>query len=195
VQNGAAKHVVVSTLGPGSLGGDTVRMFGCVGAGAHLIVSAQSATRVYGPGLSSLVSRWIVADEATLELRLHPLLLFAHGRYEATTEIELASGARLRLIDAAALAEDEDASAKVVTVVRRAGRLGLRDAMLLDARTLARGAVGTLVAYGLPPCEDSQCDDGVRAGDGTTLDGGTFIRVRAPSIWKVTQALEEACKC
>jgi len=156
-----------------------------------LIVTAQSATRVYGPGRSSSETRWYVAEGATLELRSEPLLLFAGADYRAETSIVLAAGSRLLAFEVTGLAEPFDACAHLTTVVRRNSKLGLRDALTLDRRTLAGHAVGSLVAYGYDVCVPNDVEE-TKIGLGSTLDGGTFLRVMSPKIWSVKAVLERA---
>lgn len=182
--DGAGTRIVVSTLGPGSLGGDNLRIEGTVGPRAHLIVTGQSATRVYGPGISRYVARWTVAEGATLELRNEPLLLFADAAYDARTEITLAHDARLLNVECVAAAERGPVYAQVVTTIRREGRLALRDAVRLDEHLLC-GAVGTLTGFG----GRLRDFDEPSAGIGTTRLGGTFVRMQAQSVWAMQQRL------
>ncbi|HTX02330.1 MAG TPA: urease accessory protein UreD [Candidatus Acidoferrales bacterium] len=183
--------MVVSTIGPGSLGGDVLRIDGSVGAEAHLIVESQSATKIYGPGISRYEARWRVAEGGTLELRNEPLLLFGGAAYVSHTEVLLARGARLCMRECVSRAEDASASARITTIVRRDGRLALRDAMQLGDETLGTRSIGTLVGFGGALRDRPVCSD-VRAGVGTTLLDGTFLRVSGRRAWDVRATLESA---
>lgn len=185
-------RVVVSTLGPGSLGGDCVTIEGNVGAGAHLTVTSQSATRVYGPGSSWFRARWTVAAGATLELHPEPVMLFSDADYVARTEIDLVADARLCVLDVAGLGERAPARARIVTIVRRDGRLAVRDAILLDEATLCEGAVGSLIAFGFSVCGAEDQISPLRAGQGSTLHAGRFVRVTGRRAWDVREALSAA---
>jgi urease accessory protein UreH len=178
-------------VGPGSLSGDVLRIEGSVHRGAHLIVESQSATKVYGPGISRYEARWTVAEGATLELRNEPLLLFGEAAYVANTEIALAPDARLSMRECVARAEDAPSTARIMTIVRVGGRLALRDAMQLNDAALATQAIGTLVGFGGALAE-LRDQTGVRIGIGTTLCDGTFLRVTGRRAWDVRATLESA---
>ncbi len=189
--DGSGTRVIISTLGPGSLGGDRLRIVGQVGAGAHLIVESQSATKIYGPGTSACFAHWTVAEGATLELRTEPLLLFGTACYEGRTELMLAPTARLSMHECIAQAEDAPAHARLITTIRRGERLALRDAIVLDTETLQSNAVGTFVGFGGEQilAED---DVSVRVGAGTTLQGGLFLRAIGRRVWDVKARLASA---
>lgn len=187
--DGSGTRVVVSTLGPGSLGGDALRIDGCVRTGAHLIVESQSATKIYGPGISRYQAHWTVAEGGTLELRNEPLLLFGDAAYTSSTEVLLARGSRLCIRECAARAEEASATAEITTIVRIDQRLALRDSMQLDDETLGARAIGTLVGFG-GIFRETMTGTGVRIGIGSTLLGGTFLRISGDRAWDVKAALE-----
>lgn len=168
-----------------------LRIDGCVRAGAHLIVESQSATKIYGPGISRYEARWTIAEGGTLELRNEPLLLFGNAAYVSNTEVLLANGARFCMRECVARAEEASATARITTIIRRDQRLTLRDAMELDDETLGVRAIGTLVGFG-GNLRDTTAYPGVRIGIGTTLEGGTFLRVLGQRAWDVRAALESA---
>jgi len=190
--DGHGTRVIISTLGPGSLGGDRLRIVGQVGPGAHLIVESQSATKIYGPGTSECIASWTVAEDATLELRTEPLLLFGAASYEVRTEFVLAPTARVSMLECIAQAEDAPSCARLITTIHRAERLALRDAIALDSGKLASGAVGTLVGFGGELCEPAADNDAVRVGVGSTLHGGVFLRATGRRVWDVKTALASA---
>lgn len=168
---------------------------GNVGPGAHLIVTAQSATRVYGPGRARSAARWRVGPEGTLELRGEPLLLFGGAQYHARLEVELAEGARLLLSECVAFVEFAPASAELTTLVRRNGVLALRDVLQLTPGSLDGGCVGTLAwcDHRSDPAQALavQRTLGDRAGVGTPRGGGIFVRALAPTVWAVREVLDE----
>jgi urease accessory protein UreH len=87
----AAALVVTSQLGPGIVHGDRLRLHGTLDERAHLIVTAQSATRIMGGEHTSVTeARWSVAAGALLELIGEPLVPSPGARLQATTRITLA---------------------------------------------------------------------------------------------------------
>ncbi|HEY1727290.1 MAG TPA: urease accessory protein UreD [Candidatus Baltobacteraceae bacterium] len=190
--DGIGTRVIVSTLGPGSLGGDRLQIVGQVGAGAHLIVESQSATKIYGPGTSKCFAHWTVAEGATLELRTEPLLLFGTACYEGRTEIELAPTARISMLECIAQAENAPARARLITTIRRGERLALRDAIALDTERLQCSAVGTFVGFGGELRVADADDNSVRIGTGSTLQGGLFLRAIGRRVWDVRARLASA---
>ena len=190
--DGCGTRIIVSTLGPGSLGGDRLAITGTVGEGAHLIVESQSATKIYGPRTSQCLAHWTVSEGATLELRMEPLLLFGTASYEGRTDVVLASTARLSMLECIAQAEEAPSCARLVTSIRRGGRLALRDAIALDAEHLQGCAVGMLVGFGGEVRAPENDADRVRIGAGTTLGGGTFLRATGRRVWDVKTELAAA---
>jgi urease accessory protein UreH len=187
-------HVIVATIGPGQLGGDATAIEGRVGRRAHLVVHAQSATKVYGPGRSAARARWSVAAGATLEIRGRPLLLFAGAAYESHLEIDLEGDARVILTDYVAFVEDAPATARLSLTIRRDGAMLLRDALALDRAVVDGEALGTLVTSERLSSEDGSAERAmlratapaqVRLGVGSPLGGGLFVRARGPHVWQL----------
>lgn len=187
---GDAALVVLSQLGPGVVRGDDVSTVGDVRAGAHLIVTSQTATRVMGgPRISRSTSTWTLEDGATLDIVGEPLVAAPDARYEATTTIELGRGSLVLISDVAAVPSGADVHLR--TVVRRAGREGWYDAFA--AAAVAPLAVGSFALVGLPPddipaalaaLDAVDVAPGVRCGIGV-LANGLFARLLAPDVWSV----------
>jgi urease accessory protein UreH len=186
---------MLSQLGPGVLRGDAVTTHGRVRAGAHLIVTNQTATRLMG-GTRPATSRsvWSVDDGAVLELIGKPLLANPNARYANSTNIELGPGAAVLSSDIACV--PGDAEVRMQTSVSRFGRELFYDNV--DAGATAPDAVGTFALVGIEPLRvpplvaaldravDSLSD--ARAGVGA-LNAGAFVRVVAADAWTVECAL------
>lgn len=190
----AAALVVTSQLGPGIVHGDRLRLHGTLDERAHLIVTAQSATRIMGGEHTSVSeARWSVAAGALLELIGEPLVPFPGARLQATTRITLEPGARVLLTDAIGARADIDVRSR--TIVERDGRECFYDA--LDVARCAPGAIGTLALFGLSVDEIAVAvsaldavgiTPGVRAGIGAFREG-VFVRLWAPALWPVRESL------
>jgi urease accessory protein UreH len=193
-REGAAARVVVSQLGPGLIRGDAFTSGGRVEAGAHLIVAGQMATRVLsGPDPVTSVAEWTVAAGATLELVSEPTLVSAGASFAARTELQLEPGARAVVVEL--VRREQGASLAISTVVRRAERLALHDALRFVEDDADAGAIGTLAVFGehaglaaLDQAADA-CT-GVRIGADTLRDGDLLARVIGESVWDVRVALE-----
>lgn len=195
--HGAAAVIVTSQLGPGIVHGDGLTVDGTLDARAHLIVTAQAATRVLGgtrPARSD--ARWEVGPHATLELIGEPVVVSPGGRYESTLRIGLAGGARVLVSET--VTAPLDSQVRLRTIVARDERECLYDA--LDAQCAAAGAIGTLALFGLEPDEvrrvtallDGLCgaDDALRIGVGAYPDG-VLVRLLANSAWPVHERLAQ----
>jgi urease accessory protein UreH len=195
-RSGDAALVVLSQLGPGVIRGDAVTTHGRVQAGAHLIVTSQSATRLMGgPRGSGSHATWIVDAGATLELIGEPLVALGGARFAASTTIELAEGARALVSEISAVPPDADV--RLRTSIRRSGRELFYDAV--DAAAAAPSAVGTFALVGLADTEiaptlaalDDASDANSEARVGTgALAAGVFARVLAGDPWTVRATLE-----
>jgi urease accessory protein UreH len=194
---GPAARVVFSQLGPGVVRGDLTRCAGSVGAGAHLIVTQQSATRLMGGtrGASAHAS-WTLAGDALLELIGEPVVAATDARYDAVTLIALAAGAAVLITDVAQVSRGS--GVRLRTSVRRDGRELWYDA--LEPAAAAPDVVGTFAIVGiaeehraqLVACLDRAADNcaDVRTGVGS-LRCGVAARVLARDVWAVRTALDE----
>jgi urease accessory protein UreH len=190
----AAALVVTSQLGPGIVHGDRLRLQGTLDESAHLIVTAQSATRIMGGERTSISeARWSVAAGALLELIGEPLVPAPGARFQTTTRITLEPDARVLLTDAVGARTDIDVRSR--TIVERDGRECLYDA--LDVARCAPGAIGTLALFGLASTEIAAAVNAldavagasdVRVGIGAYSDG-VFVRLSAPALWPVRERL------
>ncbi len=192
---GDAALVMLSQLGPGVVRGDTVTTAGHVGAGAHLIVTSQAATRLMGGTRASRShAHWIVDAEATLEIIGEPLVASADARYESTTSIELGPGALVVVSDLAAVPPGADV--RLRTLVTCGERELFYDAF--DPRHAAPNTVGTLALVGLAADRIAPLVDALdaaadalaplRCGVGH-LPSGAFARILGPDVWPVRAGL------
>jgi len=188
----AAALVVMSQLGPGIVHGDRLRLRGALDEDAHLIVTAQSATRVLG-GERAAVSeaRWSVGAGAVLELLGEPLVPSAGACFETTTRIALERGARVLVTDAVRACTGVDVRTR--TVIELDGRECFYDA--LDVARAAPAAVGTLALFGLSADEVSAAVRALDAASAVAHAGvgayrdGVFVRLRAATLWPVRETL------
>ena len=192
---GGAALVVTSQLGPGVVHGDRLELRGTLDDGAHLIVTAQAATRILGGARrASSDARWNVGSGARLQLIGEPLVASAGGCYEATQHVALARGARVLVCDAARAPADSDV--RLRTIVEIDGVESLYDAV--DAQRAAPAAFGTLALFGLDEDEVVRTTallDAVCAGLPDAQAGvgaypcGVLVRVTSASLWPVCAAL------
>ncbi len=99
--HGHAAWAYTSTLGGGLVDGDRIRLEVGVGEGAGAVLSSQGETRVYRSPRgcrSDLFAQ--VENNALLAVLPDPTVCFAGARYHQRTEIALAPGAALVLVDA-----------------------------------------------------------------------------------------------
>lgn len=191
-RDGAAL-VMLSTLGPGIVRGDSLEVFGTVGPGAHLIVTEQAATRVLGGGASSRVDAvWTVASGATLELCPEPIIAHLGGDAMISTTIDCAPDAALIVRDLASVSNG--ARVRLRTLIRVAGRDALYDS--IEIATDAPPAIGTVVGIGRTPevelLDALAAASHVRVGVGV-LSAGLFVRVLGPAVWPVRELQDAIC--
>lgn len=187
-----AIRLVLSTLGPGVLGGDRFTLDGTVAERASLVACGQMATPVFaGTSPSQTEAGWHVADGAQLLVAGEPLLLepgCTHGA-GATFAIE-GSGSAL-IVDTFGL--------------RGSARLSMRTHATLDGKLVYRdaydisgdltGAFGTVtliaadagrreafLARALALAETSA--QTVRAGTGETT-AAAVVRLHGARVWDV----------
>ena len=194
---GDAALVVLSQLGPGVVRGDAVSTRGHLRAGAHLIVTSQTSTRLMGGARPArFTSRWTLDDGATLELIGEPLVAYADAAYDALTDIEL--GARASVLISEIAAVPAAAAVRLRTSIVRAGRELFYDAF--EPAAAAPQTVGTFAIVGrsesaateltasLDRAADRLGADALRAGIGL-LPTGVFARLIGPNPWSVRCAL------
>jgi hypothetical protein len=190
-----AAVVVTSVLGPGIVHGDRLATRIALDAGAHLVVTAQAATRVHGgAGRSEITLDATVAAGACLDLVGAPTIVLAGALLRQTTRIALAPGALVVASDV--VATHAAADAHVRTIVSCDGVERCYDA--LDVARAAPGAIGTLVFYGIAPratAEAVAIADGTVAHEGCNIgvgayDDGVFVRAFARDAWPVLRTLD-----
>jgi urease accessory protein len=191
IRRGTAAEVIVTTLGPGLLGGDAHRLSVEVGPGAHAVVTSQSANRVL-PGRSRVSVDLAVGEGALLVWRPLPTILQAGAAYRQDVAVHLAEGARALLID-----------------VLVPGRLAMGERFAfaeLDARLAVHGPDGELLVaerQWLRPDRDPLGDApvlgslfalGAASSHGTELPNGAgrFTRVLARTADEALRALRTA---
>jgi urease accessory protein len=197
--------VTLNTSG-GIAGGDRLDSAFTVRSGARATIAAQAAERFYralpGSAPSQVRTHIVVADGAAVEWLPQETILFDRCALDRRLHVELAAdawflGVESLVFGRAAMGESvELASLRDVIRVRRAGRLLLHDAILLDsavAATLQRAAiadgaraVATLVHVApdaeaaLEPVREALPNGGASAWDGMlvarvlALDGASL---------------------
>ena len=95
-------HVQVVNPTAGILAGDALRSEVTVEAGAAVLISTPSATRIFkmeGGGAASSTQRWQVAAGGWLEVMAEPLVPHRGSRFHQETSVDAEAGAGLLLID------------------------------------------------------------------------------------------------
>jgi urease accessory protein UreH len=190
-----AIRLVLSTLGPGVLGGDRFTLAGIVAERASLVACGQMATPVFaGASPSQTDADWQVADGATLLVAGEPLLLEPASTHAAGATFALAGSGRAIVIDTFGL--------------RGSARLSMRTRALLDGKLVYRdaydisgdlaGAFGTVtliaadaaaraafLAHALAVGNDYAA--AVRIGTGETA-AAVVVRLHGARVWDVRAA-------
>jgi urease accessory protein len=215
--HGVAQWVFTATYGGGLVGGDAIALGVEVEAGAAALLSTQSATKVYrSPRGASQALSARVAEGALLAVIPDPVACFAAARYRQTTDVTLADGASLVLVDAltcgrAAHGERWDfADYASRTTIVRGGRTLAVDATRLrpedgDLRGRMRrfDAVGAAFAFGpraapLRAAFLALAADAAAAPKGALVaasplgDDGVVLRIAATSTAALLAALRAA---
>ncbi|HEX8323109.1 MAG TPA: urease accessory protein UreD [Tepidisphaeraceae bacterium] len=99
--HGHARQVVLSTYGGGLLGGDRVAVRARVGAHARLLVTTQSAGKVYrSEGLPSAQQfHAVVEDDALLAVLPDPVCPFAESRFHQRQHYDLSPRGNVVVLD------------------------------------------------------------------------------------------------
>ena len=190
-----AIRLVLSTLGPGVLGGDRFTLEGTVAERASLVASGQMATPVFaGTSPSQTEAGWCVADGATLLLAGEPLLLEAGSAHAAGATFAIEGNGSAIVVDTFGL--------------RGAARLSMRTRATLDGKLVYRdaydiagdlgGAFGTvtLIAAGAgvraaflarAQAVATEAAERVRAGTGET-SAAVVVRLHGARVWDVRAA-------
>ena len=136
--HGHAAWIYTSSYGGGLVDGDDIAVEASVGSGAAAFLSTQSATKVYrSPRGTRVALDADVGEDALLVVAPDAVICFAGSRYRQTQRVAVAAGGGLVLVDWVTSGRRESgerwAFAEYVsrTVIHRAGRLVVHDAMAL----------------------------------------------------------------
>jgi urease accessory protein UreH len=187
-----AIRLVLSTLGPGVLGGDRFTLDGTVAERASLVACGQMATPVFaGTSPSQTDAGWQVADGAALVVAAEPLLLEPGSTHAAGATFALEGSGSAIVVDTFAL--------------RGAARLSMRTRATLDGKLVYRdaydisgeraGAFGTvtLIAadagaraafFARALAAGNAAAETVRAGSGETA-AAAVVRLHGARVWDV----------
>ena len=190
-----AIRLVLSTLGPGVLGGDRFTLAGTVAERASLVAGGQMATPVFaGTSASQTDAAWHVADGATLLVASEPLLLEPGSAHAAGAAFAVTGSGRAIVVDTFGLRGSARLSMRTRATLD--GRLVYRDAF--DITGDAAGAFGTVTLIAADPevraaflaraleLEPAFAQT-VRAGTGETA-GTAVVRLHGERVWDVRAA-------
>ena len=193
-----AIRVVLSTLGPGVLGGDRFTLDGIVAERASLVACGQMATPVFAGTLPSQTdAEWQVGDGATLLVAGEPLLLEPDSTHSAGAMLAIAGSGSAIVVDTFGLRGSARLSMRTRATLD--GRLVYRDAF--DIMGDAAGAFGTVTLI----CADENARVAflaralatasagaatVRAGTGET-SAAAVVRLHGARVWDVRAAALE----
>ena len=148
---GACEGVIVNT-GGGMAGGDQARLEFALGAGSKVMLTTQSAEKIYrgDDGAAEVSARVSLGAAARLEWLPQETILFEGARLTRRLEIDLAPDASLLLVEAftfgrTAFGEDRiDASLRDSWRVRQSGKLVFAEELRLEgsAALLPKPAIG-----------------------------------------------------
>jgi len=136
--HGTAAWVYTASYGGGLVGGDALRLSIDVGCGARAFVSSQSSSKIYrSEHASSLTVEARVGAGAHLVMWPDPVVCFAKSAYRQHQRFDVDHGGALVLVDwmtsgrRASGERWQFSRYESGTIVRLAGRLVLRDSMVL----------------------------------------------------------------
>lgn len=193
-----AIRLVLSTLGPGVLGGDRFTLDGTIAERASLLACGQMATPVFaGAAPSQTDAAWYVADRAQLLVASEPPLLEPGSTHAAAATFAIEGSGRALIVDTFGL--------------RGSARLSMRTRATLDGKLVYRdayeisgdlaGAFGTVtlivadaaaraafLARAVALAATSH--DTVRIGTGETA-AAAVVRLHGARVWDVRAAALE----
>ena len=190
-----AIRVVLSTLGPGVLGGDRFTLEGTVAERASLVAAGQMATPVFaGAQPSRSDAQWNVADGAMLLIASEPLLLETGSTHAVRATLAIAGSGHAIVVDTFSLR-----GAAVLSMRTHAtldGVLVYRDAY--DAAGDEAGAFGTVAFIAADAAERAtfarraqtiaaNASAAVRIGTGETA-AAVVVRLTGARVWDVRAA-------
>jgi urease accessory protein UreH len=190
-----AIRLILSTLGPGVLGGDRFTVEGSVQRHASLVACGQMATPVFaGSSPSRTDAAWHVADGATLLVAGEPLVLDAGSTHVAGATLAIDGAGVAVVVDTFALRGSARLSMRTHATLD--GALVYRDAFDVDGRTA--GAFGTVTLIAADPevrarflrralAAGNAHAETVRAGSGATA-AAAVVRLAGARVWDVRAA-------
>jgi urease accessory protein UreH len=193
-----AIRLVLSTLGPGVLGGDRFTLDGIVAERASLVACGQMATPVFaGTSPSRTDADWHVADGAQLLVAGEPLLLEPESTHATGAMFAIEGSGSALIVDTFGL--------------RGSARLSMRTRATLDGQLVYRdayeisgdlaGAFGTVTLIAADPTPRvaflaralalaATSQDAVRVGTGETASAAV-VRLHGARVWDVRAAALE----
>jgi urease accessory protein UreH len=193
-----AIRVVLSTLGPGVLGGDRFTLDGAIAERASLVACGQMATPVFaGASPSQTDAGWQVADGAHLLVAGEPLLLEPDSTHAAGATFAIEGSGRALIVDTFGLRGSARLSMRTRATLD--GRLVYRDAYEISGDLAGAfgtvtliaadaGARATFLARALAIAAASHA--GVRIGTGETA-AAAVVRLHGARVWDVRAAALE----
>ena len=190
-----AIRLVLSTLGPGVLGGDRFTLDGTVAERASLVACGQMATPVFaGTSPSCTDAGWHVADGATLLVAGEPLLLEPGSTHAAGATFAIEGSGCATVVDTFGLRGSARLSMRTRATLD--GRLVYRDAF--DIAGDAAGAFGTVTLIAADTVVRTtfltrahaiiqSAEETVRGGTGGTATS-VVVRLHGARVWDVRAA-------
>jgi len=194
-----AIRLMLSTLGPGVLGGDRFTLDGTVAADASLVACGQMATPVFaGTAPSQTDAGWQVADGAQLLVAGEPLLLEAGSTHAAGATFAVEGSGRAVIVDTFGLRGSARLSMR--TRATLAGNLVYRDAYEISGDLAGAFGTVTLIAadaelratFLARALELASVTESVRIGTGETA-AAVIVRLHGARVWDVRAAALSLC--
>jgi len=190
-----AIRLVLSTLGPGVLGGDRFTLDGTIAECASLVASGQMATPVFaGASPSQTDAGWRVAHGATLLVAGEPLLLEPESSHAAGATFALEGSGTALVVDTFGLRGSARLSMRTQATLD--GKLVYRDAYDIEGNLAGAFGTVTLVAAddaaraALAARAFAVANDvagSVRIGVGETA-AAAVVRLHGARVWDVRAA-------
>jgi urease accessory protein UreH len=193
-----AIRLVLSTLGPGVLGGDRFTLDGAIAERASLVACGQMATPVFGgPSPSQTDAGWHVADGAQLIVAGEPLLLEPDSTHAAGATFAIEGSGRALIVDTFGLRGSARLSMRTRATLD--GKLVYRDAYEISGDLAGAFGTVTLISADAPAratflaralAVATAAHDSVRIGTGETA-AAAVVRLHGARVWDVRAAALE----
>jgi urease accessory protein UreH len=193
-----AIRLVLSTLGPGVLGGDRFTLDGTIAERASLVACGQMATPVFGgPSPSQTDAGWHVADGAQLIVAGEPLLLEPDSTHAAGATFAIEGSGRALIVDTFGLRGSARLSMRTRATLD--GKLVYRDAYEISGDLAGAFGTVTLISADAPAratflaralAVATAAHDSVRIGTGETA-AAAVVRLHGARVWDVRAAALE----